>query len=295
MKRLLLIVSLSFLSGNIFSQAWAPVGTTWYYGKTYFGAPGVGYMKIESIGDTIISGQSCRKLQKNSWVCDGRSPMEYMYEDSGKIFFYDTTRNSFQMLFDSNTNPGSSWVIYPSDSNTDSIMFTVDSVSNVIINSVTLKVIYVSYSNFTIWGPLGLANEFIERIGNTTYMFPWAHGLCDVTWAWPIRCYTDSILGFVDFDTTHACDYSTVGIKELSSENTFSLSPNPTSNSITIKNNQSQELCITIFSFIGEVASRITLMEDAATTVNLSAFPSGVYLVTAQSGKDFVAKKFVKQ
>ncbi|HLG33364.1 MAG TPA: T9SS type A sorting domain-containing protein [Bacteroidia bacterium] len=84
------------------------------------------------------------------------------------------------------------------------------------------------------------------------------------------------------------------GINLIEKES-VSVFPNPATNFITITNNQTKELSITIFSSIGEVVHRTTLMKDAATAINLSGLAAGIYLVTAQSDKNFTARKIIKE
>lgn len=222
-----------FYCHTLFSQ-WAPVGAKWIYTMTFNMSNNIDTFVIHSIGDTIIQGHLCQTLQKNAGLCDLRPLKEYMYEDSGKVFFYDETRNIFQMLYNFNGNIGDSTIIYPDDyPSTDYISATIDSISSININSHILKRLFVHYSSSSfIWTPMG--GDIIENIGDIHYMFPWTFYGCDAQWAGPLRCYEDTVIGPFNFNTAVSCDYVYVEINTPKCLINFSTFPNPFTNSAVI-------------------------------------------------------------
>lgn len=57
-----------FLVFSVFVQSYsqtnefAPIGATWWYNYEYFS--GSGYLQLQSVSDTVISGVNCRKITK---------------------------------------------------------------------------------------------------------------------------------------------------------------------------------------------------------------------------------------
>ncbi len=98
-RKLLLVLILGLVGFGANAQTFAPTGATWTYSQWHFMSPLIDTFKIRSVGDTIIQSKQCKILLKNEIGCDLREPKEFMYSDSGKVFFYDTSRHSFQMLY----------------------------------------------------------------------------------------------------------------------------------------------------------------------------------------------------
>jgi len=136
-------------------------------------------------------------------------------------------------------------------------------------------------------------NYLVEGIGNITSGLLEPPEMMDLTPA--LVCFKqDSVQLYPSSPISH-CDLP--NSISIISEEKFSLtiSPNPAHDFINIKNNQTKDLSITIFSSIGEVVHKITLVKDAATTINLSGLPAGIYLVTARSDNNFTSRKIIKQ
>ncbi|MDO9255859.1 MAG: T9SS type A sorting domain-containing protein [Bacteroidales bacterium] len=85
----------------------------------------------------------------------------------------------------------------------------------------------------------------------------------------------------------------TTGIHEIETTvNNIVIYPNPASNNITIESNE--RATIEIFNMQGQLIQGIST-NSPNTNVDISAFPDGVYVLKAKSGKGIVTKKFVKQ
>ncbi len=83
-------------------------------------------------------------------------------------------------------------------------------------------------------------------------------------------------------------------------ENNFSISPNPSSNNISINYYLPEFAFVTlsINSSIGESIEKITEGEFQYAgwhkfNIDVSSFPSGVYFCTLQAGSEVITKKFV--
>jgi len=207
---------------------WAPVGAKWTYTQTFYFSSRIDTLVIRSIGDTIIHGKNCKILKRNKLNCDLRPMYEYMYSESGKVYYYDIQIDLFQMLYNFNAAAGESWTIYPGEPQTDdSIEITVDSVSTVNINSIDLIKLYVHSSAPNLGWVAMSSGVIIENIGDSYSMFPWDYGACDASWGGPLRCYQDSIIGLYNFETAPDCDYTLTSIDEYENPLSITVYPNP--------------------------------------------------------------------
>lgn len=213
------------------AQYWAPEGSVWTYTQTFVFSSRIDTLVIRTIGDTVIQNKDCKILKRSFGTCDLRPEKEYMYADSGKVFFYEALRDDFQMLYDFNAEAGHSYKIYlkfsENSTSSDSITVTIDSVRSILINGMTLTKQFVSYSSSNWFWVISPQGVITESIGDTCSMFPWFYGGCDANWAGPLRCYYDNTLGLVDFETAPSCDYVTLGIEEFGATGYFKVYPNP--------------------------------------------------------------------
>ena len=103
-----------------FGQYWAPLGTKWYYEQTDFEPPIYDDLIIyESIGDTIINGDSTKILNKTFMsikptLGDTFISHEIIFEkfDSNRVYFYYQPVNDFRLLYDFNAMVGDSFPVF---------------------------------------------------------------------------------------------------------------------------------------------------------------------------------------
>ena len=272
------------------AQTWAPIGATWYYSETHYFLPLVDYYKVESVGDTLINGISCKVLHKNSYVCDLRPLTEYMYDSSNHVYFWDAAIQSFQMLYNFDAAAGDSWKIYTGyPYPQDTILYTVDSTSLISINGFSRKILYISNNFFG-------QETIIEGIGSTKKLFNWDAGFCDGSWAAGIRCYEDANIGLVDFDTLLSCDtiYYT-GIEEHSSEYNFTIFPIPIESEMFVQQTGGKFFPSTfkLFNLVGEnvLSGELNVEKNR---IDLSAILSGTYFIRISSKDKNFFKKIIK-
>jgi OmpA-OmpF porin, OOP family len=84
------------------------------------------------------------------------------------------------------------------------------------------------------------------------------------------------------------------GVEKITAES-ISISPNPATNFIHIKNNFASPLEATVFSSMGNVVFKTTLAKDGTETINVSGWAAGIYLVAVKSDKNFAVRKIVKE
>ena len=290
---LIIIINLLFSKVSFTQNEWAPIGAKWTYTQTFYMSTSIDTFTIMSVGDTIIQSHQCKILIKSDEICDCRPLREFMYSDSGKVFFYDNSRNSFQMLYNFNANIGDSIVIYPANFPTnDSIVSIVDSIKTIIINASTLKKLFVHY-NFSsgFWPPVG-NGVIIENIGDTYFLFPWTYGACDASWAGPLRCYEDTVIGPYNFDTAPSCDYTTVEINEFDDIFRISVFPNPSSDKINIETNLNKRFYYNIYNIFGQL-QKTGILQSNLTTISTLAFSNGVYNIIIYADKKTIKKRFI--
>jgi hypothetical protein len=288
------------LSGSQFlkAQEWAPVGAKWTYTLSFATSGDIDTLLIRSISDTIIQGKQCKILRKTTGVCDDRGIKEYMYSDSGKVYFFDDSRLRFQMLFNINAVTNDSWIWYPNDlPYQDSIVVKVDSVSTMSINSIILKVVFVKYTFSSSWQPTG-NGKIIENLGDTYYMFPWVFGACDMMFGGPLRCYEDSIIGHYETGVVPTCNYKNVGInEETKTNNEFKIYPNPFINSFTLEKLNEGFSNNDYFEIVNLLGERIFYsgFSKMILTTDLYDKPDGIYFMRIHTNGSNSYYKIVKQ
>ena len=290
--KLILFLWLSLQLTSTIGQTWAPTGAKWTYTFFYMMVSGVDTFTVRSIGDTTILSHTCKILKKSSGTCDARPSLEYMYSDSGKVFLYDNSRYTFQLLYNFNANIGDSSIIFPGDfPSTDSIVTIVDSISTININSHILKKLYVHrYSTNQYWTTGD--GIIIENIGDTYYMFPWYISICDAQWAGPLRCYEDTMIGFHDFGTAPSCDYTNVGITEIENNFKMTIYPNPALDQITIENNSNENFEYLIYNYCGQL-QKTGFVTEKFTTIPVGDFSVGLYNIVLRAGSSVITKKII--
>jgi hypothetical protein len=280
---------------SINAQYWAPLGATWYYHQTNFLSNYVDYLKIESVGDTVINGTQCKILQKTSWQCDLHPDREYMYDSSGQVFFWDVYMNAFQMVYDFNAAAGESWSVYLDGSgNDDTVYITVDSTSLTSINGFPRKVLYVTYQTVFPWWDFQPNGEIIETIGDTYAMFPWVYGACDYKWSAGIRCYEDTVVGFIQFDSSVACNgFFFTKTEEQYLNKQIIFYPNPVIDKLYFENSYEVDINrITIINGFGETLKTLTKRDRY---FDLSFLPAGLYFITINTNSTNYFFKIIKQ
>ena len=278
------------------SQTWAPVGAKWSYTLRFATSGDIDTLVIRSIGDTTIQGKPCRILHKSAVTCDVRLANEYMYSDSGKVFFFDNSRSKFQMLFNINAAISTSWVIYFRDlPNNDSVVVKVDSVFTTTINGIVLKEIHVSYPNCSSPWNIEGSGRIIENIGDTYYMFPWVSGVCDDDFGGPLRCYDDPVIGHYETGMAPSCDFRNVAINEKRL-NEVKIYPNPVTRAVTIETanepNPGKDY-VEIDDLFGREIF-VTSLSGTNSFVDLSQQPLGVYLLKIHFKDSVSIKKIIK-
>jgi len=285
MKRIVVIIIVLSFTLGVQAQNWAPTGAVWHYSKTYPSPFDIQYVKVESLGDTVVSGKVCKLVSKNnSALCDGRPLREAMYSENDKVYFYEDSLG-FQLLYDFSAIAGATWEIYLHRSypgGVDTIKVKVDSLSTTVINSQTLKIYYDTYV-VPSHGEIIVASHgtVIERLGNMHYMFPWNYDDCDIAFGGPLRCYQDAVLGLYNTGEASKCDYENTNIDELHPDDEISVYPNPFITTTTIYLGFSIEnkdnLQVVLYDVLGKEVKRIEGITTNEVQVHRENLLAGIY------------------
>ncbi len=226
MKRInpihLLFVLFTAITFNCYSQQeWASIGTTWYY--DYYDQMATGYVKIESVKDTVVDSKHCKYLYITESVYEFLGGYKtykidslITYQDNSKIYLY--AKSKFVQLYDFNPTVGDIWETSeipnyfnfsslwqnPSDPPCPAGKVIVDSIKIITLNNLPKKAIFTSSYNGSKRNYNGV---IIEGIGCLFYMLPkdFCANVVDIPYPANIRCYNSS--GFSYSWSNKACDY----------------------------------------------------------------------------------------
>ncbi len=290
----------------------ASVGTKWYYDYNYFWTSG--YVLIESVSDTIIGNMVCRKLSKSKAiynqvednVYEGIFGYEYITQINDSIMIY--RNGEFKKLYDFGAEVGDTLIIPGHDYDpalTNGQGVVVDK-GTIELDGQTLRYIdlkhsydleecpwafscYVNYNN-SHYNTVRIC----ERIGNISgYLLPEPYYIADAEEGGALRCYSDNVMS-VSFQDK-VCDYI-VSVDEISSQGSINIFPNPANDNITIELTADCHT-IEIYDSFGRVLMSQQVTESLShqvVDIDISKYPSGLYLVVVKDDNNRYYKRIVK-
>jgi hypothetical protein len=300
MKKILFFSLLALTCINLFAQDWAPVGAKWFYDQQFTFSGDINYILYTSEKDTIVKGQSCRKITKRHDLdCYDRPQIELMFSKSDSVFFYEHTMDSFQLLYCFNAQKNDTWLfMFQEDisGRIDTVHVVVDSIFNTIANAQSLRSLYVTYTigyeNFQ----YQYSSVIVEKIGDLAYMFnffPISAFVCDADWSEGIRCYEDPVFGNYHFPEMDPCEYTYIenGINTAEHDN-LCIYPNPVVNMLRLDvANSSGKQTIQILNGIGQV--QYIDNNFIGEPINIQQLSDGMYFLNFSDKDNIVVKKFV--
>ena len=111
--------------------------------------------------------------------------------------------------------------------------------------------------------------------------------------------YLDTIQGYLMPRVMCALDLpenwceDVVGVEELTSA-ALEIYPNPTNGQVTIIA-ASQIDQMTIYNVVGEIVQNVSALQSSQIVVDLSKYPSGMYIVTAKTGDVVITERLIKE
>jgi len=279
---------------------WFPVGAEWHYTRnppshsTYFNRAHINSTSVKN-------GISCKKIEwQFTPSCFWGGENDYVYADSNRVYFFNSTTDSFNVLYDLNAQQGDMWTIpqLSGGYDTSRIVFQVDSTDTTTINGFQLKVLYIhdTLARAKNWSStIGTNDQFkiIEYIGCTTTMFPWRDHVgfsCDFDITAPLRCYEAPTFGFYKAPYfSGPCDTVITSLREPPSPSKprVSISPHPVAHTSTIQLTTSESRKVhdakcTIYDPLGRKIDKLptssSTVDGVQFQINASSWEAGVYI-----------------
>jgi Secretion system C-terminal sorting domain len=285
-------------------STWFENGATWTHDmqRNY----GFGYLESKVIGDTIILGQSCKKIQRkykiwdwdNVLVDDNVSlPHLFVYANpSGlKTYIYNPVNKNFESLYDFTKVVGDT-ISYPYPelgsfkTFCPNNFYRITETGVVKINGQNLKYYTIEP---TINSNYFMAQRIIEKIGSEYWSF---HSeidefLCvqannDMNLNSFFRCYEDSSIDFKSSRMTDPafvyngnCYYpeTGLGIAEKGKE-LFSIYPNPSNGVVNISLIDLQDYQLKVYNNIGQIVLTHNI-QGRQNQIDLSFLSNGLYTI----------------
>jgi hypothetical protein len=190
---------------------------------------------------------------------------------SSFCFASNWNRNEDLLLYNFNANIGDT-IVYPF---LDSLSIFITSIDSILIQTNYRKKFNYnisSWGNSSSCSHFGVGYNYVEGIGDiSTGLFSLYISYFEN--AESLNCFEDNQ---VTFSNNGGC--VTTGLKEYVDKNDLKIYPNPTSNKLYVELEHPTRTKVSLFDITGkEVYS--TIINQATSTIDVSSFKSGLYLV----------------
>jgi|LSQX01.2.fsa_nt_gb hypothetical protein len=291
------------ISLTIQGQTWIDHGAKWYYD---WSGTLPGFDKIEYVGDTIIQGKNCQKLEISSYMF---TPLEFGGELTNTWFDYQYTylsgdtvfylvNDQFHILYNFGAQVGDTWNIGvdTNDFSCGQSIVEVQSKGSTIINGETLEWISViTQPNSSV----GLSGKIYKRFGAIDdYLFPKPRN-CDPDmvvdfFIYRFSCFQDDTFPLYNV-TDKDCDYLLhTKINEIKQPNkTVTIFPNPTKDILSIRllKPDMKVNSMQIIDMQGKVLKVFNQNE-----LNISSLSKGIYLIKIDfDNNESVIERIIKE
>lgn len=277
MKNVILTLIL-FVSNYCLAQNWGENNAVWHYEQINIEPPfNDDFIKFSTIGDTIILGETSKIILEERITSNDTIAKEiFMKSDSNQVYLFDSSSNSFKLIYDFNALTGDTIEVFcPERFGDSTITIVVDSVSTININGNILGVQHVSQTAMAYYYMSGI---IIENIGWTGFMFPLST-LADPPYGGELRCFQNDLIGLYKPSVVD-CDYIT-GIESINNSNNISIYPNPANDVINVsvaKELDLKNVALTLVDISGRTVLTQTI-KSTETTVDINYLQKGVYLL----------------
>ena len=276
-----------FHVGNISS-----LGSEWYY-EIQNEIGNITYQHLEYAADTTVNHKDVKIIIRTNTLYDKGEhnvvTKEYIYEDFGKVYWWNETLQDFTLLYDLGAQIGDEWVI---EVGTESITMHVDTVEQYEYEGTTYRMLHVSDAgdlfSGTIMSGIGhLTSFFPERLMNRRKGYR-VEG---------IRCYWrngELVFKYGDKDCDEVYQEYHNGIEEddpSTGLETFVVYPNPTKEKVMIEGIEVAE--VQIYNALGQVVRRVKSTNE----IGLRGLTEGMYWlrINDKEGRSFAAIVVVRE
>lgn len=292
MKLIILTMSL-FYTFFLTAQS-PPNGTIWHYNQYEFRGKTGKFFTYALTGDTTVNGFAC-KIMKGGFGCSTLPPQgEVLRYEGRKIFRFDKTLNTFNLLYDFAANTGDTLKIALQKGNNQLSPVRVDSIRDIQIGREKFRIQYLKQV-----GPpytYAFGGEAVERAGCTFNFFP-QYGACDPIQLGGLRCYQEAGKAFfklVDYPCDSLLSTSTIDKNE---NNKIQLYPNPSLSAITIDLDETLDtpFSIEVSDMLGKRIFYKKYASEKTVRIDISPWQSGFYtLFYKDENERKGVKRFVK-
>lgn len=291
------------------SMPWISPGAIWFY--SWSAANLGGNDKIEYTHDTILLGKTCEILKTTRYVYGASGPglpisllysqelpNNYTYNNGDTVFYLNI--NQFNILYNFGAQINDQWDlgVDTSAAQCSSSIVKVDSASSLTINSSSYRVLYTSDSANS---SIGIAGKIIEHIGSMNYLFPTGRN-CDTQtvvdfYVFSFSCFQDNAVNYMVVPPDECENPYHVGITELEIRRSqIQCFPNPVESELSINFLTKDNYCICIYNLLGEKEMERITQKNQLLNIDISDFPSGIYVATFQNSLgESVTKKIIKK
>ena len=272
-----------FHVGNISS-----LGSEWYY-EILNEDGSITYQHLEYTADTTVNNKDVKIIIRTNTLYDkgehSEVTREYIYEDFGKVYWWNETLQDFTMLYDLGAQIGDEWIIWVG---TESITMHVDTVEQYEYEGTTYRMLHVSDADDLFSG------EIMSGVGHLSSFFPERLMKRDKGYRVNgLRCYW--INGDLVFTMNRDdCDAIYANLHNGLDEPTgipFAIYPNPTHNVLVVETQNFASLPNQTYRITNLMGQTLMTGQITAETqqIDVSILPDGMYFITF-AGK---TRKFV--
>lgn len=253
----------------------------WYY-EIQNENGSITYQHLEYVADTAIAGNDHVKVivrTNHAYDKDVQTKVthEYIYEEEGVVYWWNKEMQEFTTLYNLNANMGDEWTIEVGDA---SITMHVDTVEYIEYNGFNFRTLRVSDENDLFSGDIvccfgHLTSFFPEKLMRHSNNFE-VEGL---------RCYwVGDALIYHQGDEDCDAVYSSIHEVDETETDGFTVYPNPTDGTVTVKMQCNASLQRPVEFRITNLMGQ-TVMTGVITgqTINVSALPKGMYFFSVES------------
>lgn len=298
-----LLIPLLLISNWCVSQLWAPVGAEWYYDLTFAFHRDIDYAKVYCDSTILLNGENCQRINIDLCVCNNHFCKKlYTYKRQDTIFFYNEDVDSFEVLYNFNSQPGDFWQIRMKDLDNiiDTVTIVVDSIGIRNVNNKIFKSLYVSYNyEFKFGGGTTFSyidkSEIVESLGDINLVINILRKrsfVCDDSNLHSLRCYKDSLVGLYSTGIRKTCDYTYkwTGVEQNSSDSSAFVYPNPVSNILKFQSEYLSTYNYEVFDIKGSI-----IKKGFSNEIDFTNFDQGIYILKLiGADKQVTIKKIIK-